>query len=145
MGKRMGADILWTNATPGDLVASLSPFVASAPPSPSAIVLVCAGSQGAMFPMPNARQAALSVSARNYLGAYAFWDHSADDAQHGEWPRKVLRAARSANVGGYIGESDVIGGVNRAEQCFEPAAWDRLRTLRKTYDPQGVFHDYLST
>jgi FAD/FMN-containing dehydrogenase len=40
--------------------------------------------------------------------------------------------------GHYIGECDLTTEA-RAERSFSPAAWTRLRELRRRYDPDALF------
>jgi FAD/FMN-containing dehydrogenase len=143
-GKRMMGDVLWSDTPPDVLVAALERFVASAPPAPSAIFIVCMGERGSGFRMPVASQAALSHSAKNYLGAFGFWDDPAADANGKAWVREVMQAARPFGAGSYIGEADVTARPEAAQECFAPEAWARLAELRRRYDPEGVFYSYLA-
>jgi len=38
---------------------------------------------------------------------------------------------------------DPAMGADHARQSFAPANWQRLQLLRKKYDPEGIFFDYL--
>ncbi|MFE7232008.1 hypothetical protein ACWCRF_17920 [Streptomyces sp. NPDC002405] len=47
-------------------------------------------------------------------------------------------------AGHYIAEADLTADPSRARRSFTPADWQRLRSLRAEYDPQGLFFSYLS-
>jgi FAD/FMN-containing dehydrogenase len=42
----------------------------------------------------------------------------------------------------YVGETDIVGHPEFAELSYKPAAWQRLKNLRKKYDPEGLFFDF---
>jgi FAD/FMN-containing dehydrogenase len=47
-------------------------------------------------------------------------------------------------MGHYVGESDIVAEPARAERSFARANWQRLQSLRRTYDPDGLFHGHFS-
>ena len=44
--------------------------------------------------------------------------------------------------GKYISEVDGFRDPEGIQRCFSEDSWQRLRALRKKYDPGEVFHDY---
>jgi FAD/FMN-containing dehydrogenase len=94
--------------------------------------------------MPSLEQAALSKGGGTFIGAYAFWDDSVKDDASRAWVRTVMSTARSFGAGSYVGEADLSGGADRAQQCFSPEAWTRLVAVRQKHDPDGRFFSYLT-
>ena len=47
-------------------------------------------------------------------------------------------------VGHYVGESDIVAEPTRAERSFARANWQRLQSLRRNYDPDGLFYGHFS-
>ncbi|MFM8517269.1 MAG: BBE domain-containing protein [Nevskiaceae bacterium] len=44
--------------------------------------------------------------------------------------------------GNYINELDAFSRPDLLPRCFAPEAFERLRALRRRYDPEGLFHDF---
>jgi FAD/FMN-containing dehydrogenase len=42
-------------------------------------------------------------------------------------------------VGHYVGESDIVADPGRAARSYSKTNWERLQTLRRKYDPEGIF------
>ena len=47
-------------------------------------------------------------------------------------------------VGHYVGESDIVSDPVRAERSFAQTNWQRLQALRRTDDPDALFHGHFS-
>ena len=71
---------------------------------------------------------------------YAIWERPEDDAAHAEWHGQMISGLDRFAVGHYIGESDIVRDPMRHERSFAGANWQRLQTLRRKYDPDGLFH-----
>jgi FAD/FMN-containing dehydrogenase len=41
--------------------------------------------------------------------------------------------------GGYVNQLDADEGPDRVRDAYAPAAWQRLVTLKRRYDPDNVF------
>jgi FAD/FMN-containing dehydrogenase len=143
--KRMAGDQQWSEASPDALIAAAQHLARDAPPAPSAIVIVCMGGSAQAHLMPSPDQAALSRGGGTFIGAYAFWDASAEDASSRGWVRSVLDATAPYRLGGYIGEADLSISPDRARDCFSTAAWERLVVLKKKLDPDDLFYSYLTS
>lgn len=78
-----------------------------------------------------------------FVGSYAIWDDEKDDAKNFAWLEENLPLMDPFAVGHYVNEVEVRQRSGRYPQCFSEANWQRLRELRRKYDPNGVFHDYL--
>ena len=144
-GRRMAGDQMWSAAAPDVLVSAVLHLAPDAPPAPTAIAIVCTGGNGRSCPMPLPDQAALSKGGGPFIGAYAFWSDPAQDEASRAWVRRVLAAAAPYSAGRYVGEADLAAGAGRVQECFSPAAWQRLVALRQTRDPDGAFYSYLTT
>jgi FAD/FMN-containing dehydrogenase len=46
-------------------------------------------------------------------------------------------------AGHYVNEVEARH-PDRFRQCFSTVGWERLEALRRRYDPDGVFHGFLS-
>jgi FAD/FMN-containing dehydrogenase len=85
------------------------------------------------------------MSGRYLVFNYTVWIEAADDAANRSWHAGATALLDPHKVGRYIGEADLTRGPDVARQCYTPGAWARLRALRATYDPTGMFYDYLGT
>ncbi|MEZ5498647.1 MAG: FAD-binding oxidoreductase [Steroidobacteraceae bacterium] len=87
--------------------------------------------------------ACLSRMANDYFACYLVWDHLRDDADNRRWLRETMKKLQPHTTGRYINEIDELAQSERVTDCYSPEAWRRLRELRKRYDPQERFCDYL--
>lgn len=78
-----------------------------------------------------------------FVGCYAIWDEERDDPVNFAWLREFLPLIDPFGVGHYVNEVEGRGNPDRYRQCFTETNWNRLQTLRRQYDPNGVFHSYL--
>ena len=79
------------------------------------------------------------MTAQSLLLCYAVWERAEDDATNAAWHREAIAALDRFAVGHYVGESDIVASPSRAERSYAPANWARLKALRQTYDPGGLF------
>jgi FAD/FMN-containing dehydrogenase len=140
--KRMSGDAMLTNASARDVLRAIKPFASALPPAPSAMTFVTLGGSDGFAPTAGA---AFSARGSRYFGTYAFWDDSATDEQYRAWVRQVMNATEPLAAGGYIGETDLAAGPDRAARCFSPEAWERLTALKRELDPDDVFFSYLTS
>jgi FAD/FMN-containing dehydrogenase len=84
------------------------------------------------------------MTARTLLLCYAIWPRPEDDGVNGLWHRETIAALDAFAVGHYAGESDIVAKPACAERSFAHANWQRLQALRRTYDPEGLFHGHFS-
>ena len=87
--------------------------------------------------------AACSLMARSWLGRYAVWKDSNEDAAVLAWLARSGRAMAPHSTGHYINEVDVRGGPARLAACFAPGYFDRLNALRQDRDPHERFSHFL--
>ena len=90
----------------------------------------------------NIPNAAFSVSGPVYVGTYAVWDEAENDEGNIAWLRALMTSLQPFSEGSYINEIDVEGAPHKLRECFSAEAWERLRQVRQTYDPDGIFHDF---
>jgi FAD/FMN-containing dehydrogenase len=79
------------------------------------------------------REAAFNVS------AMAVWADSSDDAAHVEWARSTAAVVEPWSFGGgYANYMQADEPLERVRAAFGAAAFDRLRALKRQYDPTNV-------
>lgn len=138
---RNAVDTLWSDAGHPTLLTRLAGAVAAAPSDKS---LVLAPLSPAGRDRTLSRDMAFSALGESYLAAFSIWDDPAQDTAGVQWLRRTMTAVESLGTGHYIAEADLSAAPARAERSYTPQVWDRLRALRVRYDPEGVFHTYLT-
>ncbi len=133
------ADTLWSNSPPEQQLATVRDAFLQGPSAKS--LALCAFSTGVENRMAVLPAAAFSMTAGTLLLCYAIWEQPEDDGVNIAWHREIVAALDPFAVGHYVGESDIIAEPVRAERSFVPANWQRLQSLRRTYDPDGLFHE----
>jgi FAD/FMN-containing dehydrogenase len=133
-GKRVTADHAWCDAPLGDLLLAVHDL--RSPSRHSTVDLVGFGGHSRVA-LPE--DAALSLGGGTGAGIYAMWDDPADDEANHAWVRQVDDALAPYRAGRYVGEADLTVGPGRVDECFTPAALQRLRALRQRYDPNTLF------
>jgi FAD/FMN-containing dehydrogenase len=137
---RCKVDALFFNTPLADLCGALKDHIAAAP-SP-ATVFMFAVYTGKNRPPAAPADAAFSVTGALYGGPWTMWDTAADDAANISWHAKCLELLKPHVAAHYVGETDIVGHPEFAELSYKPAAWQRLKNLRKKYDPEGLFFDF---
>jgi FAD/FMN-containing dehydrogenase len=72
---------------------------------------------------------------------YAIWERPEDDEANAVWHRETMAVLEQFAIGHYAGESDIIAEPGRMVRSFAPENWQRLQSLRRTYDPDSRFHE----
>jgi FAD/FMN-containing dehydrogenase len=134
---RYRADTIWSDSPPAQLLATVRDQFLRAPSPKSLAVCVLATGPEHGTALPDA---AFSMSGSTMLLGYAIWERPEDDTANGAWHREMFTALDRFAVGHYVGESDIVAEPARAERSFAAANWHRLKSLRQTYDPDGLFH-----
>jgi FAD/FMN-containing dehydrogenase len=137
---RCKVDALFFNTPLADLCGTLKDHIQVAP-SP-ATVFMFAVYTGKNRPPATPADAAFSVTGALYGGPWTMWDTAADDAANISWHAKCLELLKPHVAAHYVGETDIVGHPEFAELSYKPAAWQRLKNLRKKYDPEGLFFDF---
>ncbi len=136
------ADTLWSDSPPAQLMGTVRDYFLQAP-SPKSVA-VCAFSTGVAGNPALLPEAAFSMTAATLLLCYAIWERPEDDASNAAWHREMIATLDPFAAGHYVGESDIVSDPVRAERSFAHTNWHRLQALRRTYDPDALFHGYLS-
>lgn len=136
-GKRVAADHLWSDAPLGDLLLAVHDL-----PSPSRHSTVDLVAFGGHTPCALPADAALGVVGRSGAGIYAQWDDPSDDEINRTWVRRVDDALAPYRTGRYVGEADLTIAHERLIECYKPEALNRLRRLRRLYDPAEMFFSW---
>lgn len=134
------ADTLWVTSAPGKVLATSRDQFLRAASSKSFQVFVFSTGEHRPFP-----DGAYSMSGDALLICYAIWERSEDDAANIAWHRAAIAALDKYAVGHYVGESDIVASPDRAARSYSPANWERLKTLRQKYDPEGLFHGHFKS
>jgi FAD/FMN-containing dehydrogenase len=129
-------DTLWTNS-PAAEVLTISHRHFLAAPSPNSVQLLSFATGADPAPLPDC---AYSMRGDALLICSAMWARAEDDAANAAWHRAIIDALDQYAAGHYIGESDIVADLGRAERSFSKTAWERLKMLRQKYDPEEVFH-----
>lgn len=136
-GYRYAADNIWSNQPLATVLEGVAEHYATAP-SPVSNLMV-----PVFHPDFSLDGTAHSMWGRHLVYEYAIWTDPATDAANQAWHAGVMALIDPHRVGRYVGEADLTRSRESARECYAPEAWDRLRALRGTYDPDGLFFDYL--
>jgi len=136
-GYRYAADNIWSNQPLTTVLEGMAEHYATAPSSVSNIMAPC------FHPDFSLDGTAHSMWGRQLVYQYAIWTDPATDTANQAWHAGVMALLDPHMVGRYVGEADLTRSRDSARECYAPEAWERLRTLRGIYDPEGLFFDYL--
>ncbi|KAI0405101.1 FAD-binding domain-containing protein [Xylaria palmicola] len=111
-------------------------------PTPRSFALYFAMNPTSRRPLPG--DMALSLHSDHYLAVYAIWDDdgdgSADEAAAAGWVRDVMADVDRRSVGAYMGDADF---QRRTTRYWSREAGERLRGIRRAWDPEGRICGYL--
>lgn len=131
-------DTVWSNSPSAQPLSRVRESFLQAPsPKSLALFAFSTGAEDGTAVLPDA---VFSMKAATLLLCYAIWERPEDDEANAAWHRKTMAALDRFAVGHYVGESDIVAKPARTERSFAPANWQRLQSLRRTYDPDGLFH-----
>jgi FAD/FMN-containing dehydrogenase len=133
-GFRWGADGMWTNAGPEELVPAVAELFDTIP-SPASHVFWYAWREQEL---PNA---AISVQGSLYLAAFAGWTDPAQDAEMLAWPVVQMRGLERFSRGIQLADENLLG---RPARFLSDENRERLEALRAQHDPDGRFLSYLT-
>ena len=132
---RYAVDTIWTDRL-GDVMAAVADHFANA---------VFAKTHFVISPKLNRSlpaDAAFSMIGRTFVGAYTMWDEAAQDQACFDWLAGASERMRPLAVGQYINEVDSFRDAEAVQRCFSAESWQRLRQLKRRYDPSGLFFDF---
>jgi len=133
---RYAVDNDWTNDFSGALHALADHFKSS--PSVRSHLLASLAMKSELR-----EDASFSKVANHYLASYLVWNEEDKDEANHEWLRKTNELLQPFSEGHYVNEVAGDRYPERYEASFSKASWERLKVLRKKYDPDSVFHNYL--
>ena len=133
---RYAVDSVMTNEPDKALVALAGHFRRT--PSPGNHVLAGYGMN--LSPRDDS---CLSSIANHYVGCFIVWQDEQQDGANFGWLDDTLPLMDPYGRGHYINEIEARRHPERIRQCFSQANWDKLKRVRRDYDPDGVFHTYL--
>lgn len=107
-------------------------------PSPSTHILTTYGVN-----LKPREDACFSGLGDHLVGCFSIWEDEKDDEQNYQWLVDAMPMIDTYARGHYINEIESRYKPERYRLCFTEENWARLRELRKKYDPNGVFHNYL--
>ncbi|MFT4585521.1 MAG: FAD/FMN-containing dehydrogenase [Gammaproteobacteria bacterium] len=136
-GYRYEVDNIWSNQPLATVLEGMAEVYTTAPSMVSNIMVPC------FHPEFSLDSTAHSMWGRNLVYQYAIWTDPETDVAIQSWHADVMARLDPHMVGRYVGEADLTRSSESARECYAPEAWERLRTLRGTYDPEGLFFDYL--
>jgi FAD/FMN-containing dehydrogenase len=96
---------------------------------------------GAATRVPPESTAVHFRGARFNVSAQAVWDRREDDAAEIAWARETAAALQpySPAGGGYVNYMQQDEPPDRVRAAFGPEKFERLRALKRTFDPENVF------
>jgi berberine-like enzyme len=73
-------------------------------------------------------------------GTETQWDDPADDCSHREWARTGIGLIEPCRlVGGYVNDVSEAGDDTLVRSVYGEAKYERLRALKRAWDPDNVF------
>jgi FAD/FMN-containing dehydrogenase len=138
-GQRYLVDNIWSDTPLKTMLVGSREHYADAPSGRSHILAI------AFHPEFELKGTAHSLSKKYLVYNVTLWTDAADDVANTAWHSGATELLEPHKAGRYIAEADLGKEANVARQCYTPPAWERLRALRATYDPGGLFHDYLGS
>lgn len=137
--QRCQVEAAFSNAKLADLFHAVRDHFATTPSPTSLFMIAIFTGPNVPAPLPDA---AFSMSARYYGGPWTMWNRAEDDRANTEWHARCLELLKPFLAGYYISESDTVTYPHIVRDSYTETKWNRLRELRKKYDPEGVFFDY---
>ncbi len=133
---RYAVDSDWTNDFSGALHALADHFKTS--PSDRSHLLA------SLAIKPELRaDASFSRIANHYIASYLVWNEAEKDEANHAWLRTTNELLKPFSEGHYVNEIAGDRYPERYEASFSRSNWERLKVVRKKYDPENVFHSYL--
>ncbi|KAI0439679.1 FAD-binding domain-containing protein [Xylaria telfairii] len=81
-----------------------------------------------------------SLQSDHYFSVYTIWDDAADDARCTDWVRDIMKDVERHSAGSYMGDADF---QHRTTRFWSRENGDRLRDIRRKWDPAGRICGYL--
>ena len=134
-GWRYAPDNMWTAAGPDELIPAVRELFTTVPNDESHVF---------WWPWRSHElpDMAFSVQAPLYIAAFAAWADEHDDEALGTWGIDHMRRLEPLSVGIQLADENLLARPHARYLSEENTA--RLEVLRAEWDPDGVFHGYLT-
>lgn len=83
-----------------------------------------------------------SVTGRLYGGSWTMWDDEADNSANLAWHDRVMAHLDDKFPYRYVSETDTVGHPEFVAKAYSPEHLARMESLRRQYDPDGLFFGY---
>ena len=137
-GHRYLVDTFWIDGDVHTALASVAELAEQAPAAKTRIHTIVTDNRRRPNASPD--RGAFTRDSRTLVVAYLAWPDAADDATNRTWLGQLSDQLAPVTCGHFISEADLTRTSGRAEGSFRPGAWERLRALRRTWDPGGRLH-----
>jgi FAD/FMN-containing dehydrogenase len=131
-GRRYAVDNMWTSAGVDELLPLFTEAYATLPSRDSYLFWYHWNPQE----LPDA---ALDVHAPVWLAAYAVYDDPASDDANQKWVTDLMAKWEKCSEGSQCNDENF---AHRFHRPLSDAHLERLETLRRRHDPDGVFHTF---
>lgn len=132
---RYNVETIWTDRLAEALEDLVPIFVET--PSPKTHILT-----SPRHGIEHRDDAAFSVYAQSFIGVYTVWDTPQEDEANRKWAAQAAKKLDTYARGRYVNELDAFTYPEKLATCFTDASLHRIETLRKAYDPDGIFHRF---
>lgn len=85
----------------------------------------------------------MSASGARWCWLWVYGYAEADTERHVAWSERLCEAMRPFGTGAYLGFL-MEDGQERIGEVYPPATLERLRQVKRRYDPTNVFHHNLN-
>ena len=135
-GRRFYMKGAYLDSFPADLVDVIVEQMERAPEGCSIPIWAQGGALGRVS---NDAMAFTGRDAAFWIGTEAFWEDPALDDAHIEWGRSAMDAIKPFSTAGHYVNDLVESGEDLVRFAYGAEKYDRLRTLKRMYDPDNVF------
>jgi Berberine and berberine like len=135
-GRRFYMKGAYLDSFPADLVDVIVEQTERAPEGCSIPIWAQGGALGRVS---NDAMAFTGRDAAFWIGTEAFWEDPALDDAHFEWGRSAMDAIKPFSTAGHYVNDLVESGEDLVRFAYGAEKYERLRTLKRTYDPDNVF------
>ena len=133
---RYGVDTEWTDDLSSSLHAVAEHFRRT--PSLRTHIVAALGIDATLH-----SDACFSRIGESFVGTYLLWDDEEQDDQNYQWLDENNRLIAPYSKGHYVNETAGDRFPERYKDCYSEQSWQKLKDVRKKYDPEGVFHSFL--
>ncbi|EXU64121.1 MULTISPECIES: FAD-binding oxidoreductase [Streptomyces] len=134
-GYRYRVESAWVDGPHTDIASALKMLVAERPIHEKGYTFF-------QYALPiDGPDIAMSMRTDLMVGAYIIYSNPEDDEHYRQWALDAMKPLEPYSVGQYWGDSDQ---EHREVRCLTDEAWSRVRDVRRAWDPDQRFVDYLA-